>query len=353
MLVAPPRVERWGVGSAEPFLETRDQLQERVESGLSGGLKFTFSRPERSTDPRMAFPWARSVITAGRSYLPEAGSPLPEPGQGRVARFAVEDFYLPLREALTEVAVLLESAGHHAGLLVDDSRLVDRAAAVRAGVGWWGKSTMVLAPGAGPWMLLGSVVTDATLEFDAPMARSCGTCIACIPACPTGALDPEGVLDVRRCLAAILQAPGEIPREFRKTIGDRVYGCDDCLTSCPPGQRLLSRAADSRGHVDLVEMLEADDDELLARFGWFYLPGRSPEMLRRNGLIAAGNNPIAELVPVVTGYLGHPNALLRRHAAWALGQMPNSRPILEEALRWESDPSVAAEIRQWLDPSGK
>ena len=130
-----------------------------------------------------------------------------------------------------------QAAGHRAAVLCDDSRLVDRAAAVRAGVGWWGKSTMVLAPGHGPWLLLGSVVTDASLPPDTPMARDCGTCAACLPACPTGALVAPGVLDARRCLAALAQSPGAIPREFRRAMGDRLYGCDDCLEACPPGQR--------------------------------------------------------------------------------------------------------------------
>ena len=153
------------------------------------------------------------------------------------------------------------------------------------------------------------------------MNRDCGTCSACIPACPTGALIEPGVLDARRCLAAIAQLPGRVPVEFRLAMGDRIYGCDDCLDACPPGVRLADRGRRQRGRVDLTWILEADDDTLLAEFDRFYLPRRRPDILRRNALVAAGNSGDVRLAAVVARYLDHDDAILVEHAEWALEQL--------------------------------
>lgn len=313
-------LHRLGVCGVEPFREERETLVQRKAAGLSARLAFTYSRPDTATDIRASFAWAERLVVAGRSYLPEAGDPGPGlPGTGRIARFAVADAYVPLRAGLAAVADYLTAAGYRAEVLSDDSRLMDRAAAVRAGVGWWGKNSMVLAPGVGPWMLLGSVVTDAPLPRSQPMRRDCGSCQACLPACPTGALVAPGVLDARRCLAAWAQAPGSIPPEYREAMGDRLYGCDDCIDACPPGGR-LREASKSRpgGRVDLAELLALSDAELLARFGHWYLPGRSPRVIRRNALVALGNVGTRRHLPLLAGYLGHPDPLLREHAEWAI-----------------------------------
>ena len=152
----------YGFAIADPFPEVRARLVDAVASGRSAGLPFTFRQPAIATDLRASFPWAGSLVVAAMPYLPASGSPGPAaPGTARIARFAASDHYRPLRVALEAVARLLGASGHHAEVLVDDARLVDRAAAVRAGVGWSGSSTLVLVPGAGPWVLLGSVVTDA------------------------------------------------------------------------------------------------------------------------------------------------------------------------------------------------
>ena len=311
-------LDRVGIAGIDAFATVRSSIEDRVASGMSGGLTFTFNHPERSTDITQSLPWARSLVVGGKAYLPEAGSPAATVSRtGRIARFAERDHYRPLRSALGEIAAALEAAGHRSEVVCDDNRLVDRAAAVRAGVGWWGKNTMVIAPGHGPWMLLGTVVTDAHVEASEPMRRDCGTCDACIPACPTGALVAPGVLDARRCLAALLQQPGSIPTEFRAAVGDRIYGCDDCLEACPPGGRLLDSVGSTRGRVSIEYILTASDAELLDHFDRFYLPRRRPGILRRNALVAAGNSGDVELAALVTSYLTHPDPVLVEHAAWA------------------------------------
>ena len=338
-----------GVASADPFPDTRRAMEERVRAGLHGRLRFTYRDPATATDVRTSFPWARCLVVGSWGYLPVAGSPgPPRAGTGRVARFATADHYRPLRAGLQSLADVLCAAGRRAEVLCDDARLVDRAAAVRAGVGWWGRSTTVLSPGQGPWLLLGSVVTDADLPASPPSRRSCGTCTACLPACPTGALIAPGVLDARRCLAALAQASGPIPHEYRRTMGDRLYGCDACLEACPPGRRCLVAAPGGRGRVNLARLLAADDAALRRRFGHWYMPGRRVRYLRRNALVALGNAGGGRASRVAADYLEHADPMLRGHAAWALGALggPDARTALVRAGAAEADPSVREEIRR-------
>ncbi len=351
-------LDRVGVCETAPFPQVRADLVERRASGLSAGLTFTFSRPQQASDPASTFPWARCLVVGGRAYLPEAGDPgPPKHGMGRVARFAVADHYRPLRHGLEAVAGCLVEAGWKAEVIYDDGRLVDRAVAQRAGIGWWGKNTMVLAPDDGPWMLLGSVATDASLELSKPMLRDCGTCSACLPACPTGALVEPGVLDARRCLAAIAQLPGSIPVEFRAAMGDRLYGCDDCLDACPPGgRRLESARSHPAGRVDLVRILESDAASVAEEFERFFIPGRDGRYLQRNALVALGNCGGPAHVDLLIRHLEGGDPLLAGHAAWALGRIggTEARAALEAVL--VDDAQTSAEIASAISalaPSGK
>ncbi len=341
----------WGVTGPETFEGVRTTIKNRKRDGSSAGLTFTYLDPETATDVSRSLPWARSLVVAAWSYLPDAGRPGPaRPGTGRVARFATEDHYRHLRTALDAAGAVLAAAGHCTEVLIDDNRLVDRAAAQRAGVGWWGKNTMVLNPKHGPWLLLGSLVTDAQLQRSSPMRRDCGTCDACRPACPTGALVAPGVLDARLCLARWLQARGEFPRELRRAVGDRIYGCDDCLDACPPGATAAAQAVEIRGRIDLTALLAASDEELLRRYGHFYLPKRRPDVLRRNALIALGNTGGPSAMPVLADYATHPSPLLRAHAVWALGVCGGTAAydIIAAVAAEECDEMVRREIELTL-----
>jgi epoxyqueuosine reductase len=314
-----------GAAKAEPFLDARRHLVERKAAGLHGGMHFTYGNPERATDPASVVAGARSLVVGARSY--RAAAPTPPPGAvARVARYSWRDHYAPLRRALGAVASRLAARGHTAVVLVDDNRLVDREAAVRAGLGWYGKNANVLIPEHGSWFVLGSVVTDAVLPVAIPVADGCGACTRCLPACPTGALVAPGVLDARRCLAHLLQAPGDFPVEFREALGDRLYGCDDCQEACPPN-RLEDRrhpppaaAAEDEAWVPVLDVLAASDDELLARHGRWYIPRRQPRYLRRNALVVLGNvgdgaDPAVEAA--LRKALADADPMLRSHAAWA------------------------------------
>jgi epoxyqueuosine reductase len=318
-------LERVGVCGAEPFAQARSEIESRREAGLAAGMAFVYRRPERSTEPARTLPGARALVVGALGYRRRD-----EPGVGaRVARYSWTDYYRPLRRALGAVAGRLEAEGWRARVLADDNALVDRAAAVRAGIGWYGKNTNVLIPGRGSWFVLGSVVTDAPIAPDAPpepVADGCGGCRRCLADCPTGALVAPGVLDARRCLAWLLQAPGPFPVEFREALGDRVYGCDDCQERCP-----VNRRGDPAGSAPPADpgaqprlpvewLLEASDAELEAEVGRWYIPGRDLDVVRRNALVVLGNTGSAggeATGQLLSRYLSSASPMLREHAAWA------------------------------------
>jgi epoxyqueuosine reductase len=285
-------------------------------------MGFTYRNPARSTDPTRLLPGARSIVVAARGYPPPRRHVSADEPHGRVAAYTTEDHYAPLRAALREIAARLKGEGWRARVMVDDNGLVDREAARRAGIGWYGKSSNLLLPGSGSWFLLGSVVTTAPLEPAAELVEDgCGPCRRCIDGCPTGAIVAPGVVDARRCLSWLLQAPGDFPLEHRVALGDRLYGCDDCQEVCPPNRRQpAAPEAVAGSSVALLELLDATDAELLERHGRWYLPDRDPDHLRRNALVVLGNvgdGADARTATTIRRYLDHPRAMLRSHAEWA------------------------------------
>lgn len=333
-----------GVTDMSPFPEEEERILSRVGEGLHGGLSFTYAKPATASRPAETFPWASSIVVAAVPYLREGDG---ERRDRTVARFADGDRYEQLRKVLDAIADVLEAAGRRAEIVYDDDRLIDRAVAVRAGVAWRGKSTMVLTPGAGPWILLGSVVTDAELAPTEPMRRTCGTCDACIPACPTDAIIAPGVLDARRCISAVLQRRGTIDPALRDAIGGRIYGCDDCLTSCPPGQKALHKVAAENDGLSPTHVLTLEDTALEPIVEHWYVPSRRMRFVRRNALVALGNTGDESSLGLLAGYLGHPDALLAGHAAWAIGRIggPVAASILRTALTTVTDESVRGEVR--------
>lgn len=330
-LAAEAGLDAVGFAPADPFLEARRHLEERKATGLHGGMHFTYSDPARATDPARTLAGATSLVVAARSYRhaePAANDHRKPRNAGGVARYSWQDEYEPLRHALERLADRLRADGYQAAVLVDDNALVDRAAAYRAGLGWFGKNANLLLPGKGSYFVLGSVVTDAPLPTDdaRPPEDGCGTCTRCLPACPTGALIAPGVLDARRCLAWLLEAPGSFPVEFREALGGRVYGCDDCQEACPPNRAVERHdpappaPAAASPWVDLVAMLDSDDDALLAAYARWYVPRRQARYLRRNALVALGNvgDPTdPDVRRVVEAARSHHDAIVREHADWA------------------------------------
>lgn len=306
--------------------DVRVVLEERKARGLHDTMAFTYRNPARSTDPSRTVDGAESLIVAAMPYgfdTPES----PVGPHGRVARYARRDVYRLLGDALTVVARELRRDGHRAIVCVDDNALVDRAAAHRAGLGWYGKNANILVRGAGSFFVLGSVVTTAALWAQPrPVPDGCGSCQRCLDACPTGAIVGPGVVDAGRCLSWLLQKPGMFPREHRESLGDRIYGCDDCQEVCPPSVRLRDHVETDDADVawvSIMRLLCGDDESVLAAIGRWYVPQRDLDVVRRNALVVLGNigRPDGETRSVIARYLAHDNDMLRAHAVWAAARL--------------------------------
>ncbi len=367
-----------GFTHSEPFTEARVVLESRKAQGLHAGMQFTYRNPERSTTPQRILPEATTLIVGAWPYAnrPDVASPSgisaghttaaadvtvsghsaatqaadaqaicdaqipttrersPEAAAGpagEIAAYAWRDHYGELRAALEAMAEPLRAAGYATRIMADDNSLVDRAAAVRAGIGWAGKNSNVLLPGKGSWYVLGAIVTDAPYPADEPIADQCGTCRRCLDGCPTGAIVADGVVDARRCLAWLLQVEGDFPIEFRDALGTRMYGCDDCQTVCPPSRNEpTDRVGDEVTSLDLFELLSVDEDALLDAVGRWYIPKRDTRYVRRNALVALGNAELSgeqrETARSILDHFDPPgsaphadevDAMLAEHARWA------------------------------------
>jgi epoxyqueuosine reductase len=277
-----------GVARAEAYTQTEEHIRERRARGLFADMRFTMAQPEKSCHPEGLLPGARTVISAALCYW-EPEAPLAN-GEGRLARYTWRDNYATLRGRLDALGRAL---GGEYRVLVDANQHVDREAAARSGVGFYGKNTMLITRRHGSWVVLGTLVSDVMLESTEPLDANCGECRLCIDACPTGALDEPGTLDATKCLSYWTQAPGEIPESYRAELGTQVYGCDICQDVCPWNRGIEKRRAGNPqsddGHVDLRSWLEQDGRELVREFDRLYVPAKDPDVLRRNARIALEN----------------------------------------------------------------
>jgi epoxyqueuosine reductase len=308
-----------GVTRAEAYAETERHIRERRARGLFADMRFTMARPEESCHPESLLPGARSVVSAALCYWrPEA--PL-EAGEGRLPRYTWDDAYAALREKLDAIGRRL---GGEFRVLVDANQHVDREAAARSGVGFYGKNTMLITRRHGSWVVLGTLVTDRELAPTPPLDADCGSCTLCIEACPTHALDEPGTLDATRCLSYWTQAPAAIPEDYRVELGAQVYGCDICQDVCPWNRGVEKRRAGEPagdGHVDLVAWLEADGRAVVDEYDRLYVPRNDPRWLRRNAAVALGNVGTAEHAPALERAASGDDDLVAEHARWALARI--------------------------------
>jgi epoxyqueuosine reductase len=310
-----------GAAPVAAYESTERHIGERAARGLFADMKFTMARPEVSCHPETLLPGAGTVVSAALCYY--AAAPEQPVGTGRLPRYTWTHAYAELREKLDALGRAL---GGEYRVLVDENDHVDREAAARAGVGFYGKNTLLITRRHGSWVVLGTLVTEAELEATAPLGTDCGECRLCIDACPTDALHEPGVLDATRCLSYWTQSREPIPVEYRAALEDRVYGCDICQDVCPWNRGVEKRRAGAvlpgaEPFVSLVDWLEAGDDELRERYDRLYVPRNDPRFLRRNALVAAGNVGGDRERRAVAALAGSDDPGLREHAAWALQRM--------------------------------
>jgi epoxyqueuosine reductase len=286
-LAAEIGIDAVGAAPAEPYVDTERHIRERRARGLFADMRFTMAHPEESCHPETLLPGARTVVSAALCYYaPEPELPA---GHGRLPRYTWYDAYADLREKLDALG---RAIGGNYRVLVDANQHVDREAAARSGVGFYGKNTLIITQRHGSWVVLGTLVTDVELDPTPPLDVDCGSCRLCIDACPTNALDVPGTLDANRCLSYWTQSSRPLPDEYRPHLGAQVYGCDICQDVCPWNRGVEKRRADveaGEAHVSLADWLAADPNELRDRYRRLYVPRNDGRLLQRNAAIAAEN----------------------------------------------------------------
>ena len=355
-----------GITTAEAFLRDEEAAVERIRAGMMGDLPwYTEERVHKATHPRALLEGARSVISLAISYLHAEPEQSDSGLSGKVARYAWGDDYHDVLK--TRLRGFVDGLSDMVGrpvrtrIFVDDGPMNDRAAAERAGVGWFGKNTNILTSSHGSWVLLGQVITDLELAPDVPLAKNCGECVRCIDACPTGAIVAPYVIDSRRCISFLtIELRGAIPRELRPLVGDWVFGCDICQDVCPvnwtaeQSREPAFRQRHDFAAPDLLPLLELDDEAFRERFRNSPIKRAKRAGLQRNVCVALGNIGDPCAVPALAKALGGAVSLVRAHAAWALGRIggPEAAHALRSARLAEQDAEVVEELGAALEELG-
>jgi epoxyqueuosine reductase len=312
---------------------------------------------ERRKSPKDLWPAVGSVIMLGMNYGPES-NPLENLAERSRATISVyarhRDYHGLIKGRLKTIAGrFAPKAGSEVKVFVDTAPLMEKPLAAAAGIGWQGKHTNLVSRDFGSWLFLGAILTEAVLPPDAPEIDHCGTCRACLDICPTAAFPAPYRLDARRCISYLtIENKGPIPEEFRKAIGNRIYGCDDCLAVCPwnkfaqATREMKLKARDDLASPSLAELARLDDAAFRAKFSGSPVKRIGRDRFLRNVLIAIGNSADMDLIPEAERHLADPSPLVRGAAVWALSQLlPEDRfAVLREGEAMaESDADVLAE----------
>ena len=331
-----------------------EEFRAWIEQGAAGEMDWIARGAEKRCDPELVLPGARSVVVLAMSYWQgrsqkdessdwgerdgrgaarvagaSGGERIKEPKTGRIAQYALGDDYHDVMLAkLRELDGFLGSLGGRQKVYVDTGPVLERDFAAEAGVGWHGKSTMLLNRTLGTWFFLGEILTTLELPADPPQVARCGTCTRCIDACPTGAITAPHELDARRCISYLtIELKGSIPLEFRPLIGDRIYGCDDCLDACPWNRfaqvaregAFAARPAVAR--MSLRDFLGLDDEGFRTLFRGSPIKRIKRRGFLRNVCVALGNVGSAEDLPALGAAARDKEPLIAEHARWAIAQI--------------------------------
>ncbi len=300
-------------------------FQQWLADGCAAEMAWMGRNAERRTDPQAVLPGAKSVIVLGLNYWQGAQ---PAPAEGRIARYAWGgDYHDWITPKLRQIEAFLEARGGVQRSYADTGPVLERDFAAFAGIGWQGKSNMLISPKLGAWFFLAEVLTTLELEPDEPLPDRCGTCSRCMAACPTGAITAPHRLDARRCLAyQTIENKGAIPVELRPLLGGRVYGCDACAAACPwnrfaQASREAAFAARPAVNLELRDWLAMDDESFRACFKGSPIRRIKRRGFLRNVCVALGNTGEAADLPALEKAAADPEPLIAEHARWALERL--------------------------------
>ncbi|KQO70276.1 epoxyqueuosine reductase [Methylobacterium sp. Leaf465] len=346
------------------------ELKARLPAWLAadhhGSMEWMVERADQRADPATLWPGVRSVVMLGMNYGPEHDplALLARRDRGAIAAYAQRrDYHEVVKGKLKELGGYLSAKGDvRVKVFVDTAPVMEKPLAAAAGLGWQGKHTVLVSRDLGNWLLLGAIYTSAELEPDAPEADHCGSCRRCLDICPTNAFPAPYQLDARRCIAYLtIEHAGPIPTAFRTAIGNRVFGCDDCLAVCP-WNKFAAVAAEGRmaARADLAapplaELAGLDESAFRVRFAGTPVKRTGRDRFLRNVLIAIGNSGEPGLAAAAEANLSDPSPLVRGMAVWALGRLvpPGGLRALFNARGFgETDDAVRAEWRLALDSDG-
>jgi epoxyqueuosine reductase len=340
-----------------------ESFAEWLRQKFHGELGYMERTAALRRDPRTLAPWALSVISLGMNYYtPHPRRDMrPAESHGWISRYAWGDDYHDLihdrlDKLLAEIGNLCGRQVQGRGF-VDSAPLLERDLAGVAGLGWIGKNTQLISPRRGSWFFLAELLVDVPLAYDEPMRDRCGRCDLCLKACPTQAFAGPYVLDARRCISYLtIELKGPIPRHLRRLIGDHVFGCDICQDVCPynvkakPTPEAAFQPRSGLHAPDLIDLLALSETEFRLRFKGSPIRRAKRRGFLRNVAVALGNLKCVDAVPALIQVLVDPEPLVRMHAAWALGEIPNDQAMmaLKDRLPVEGDPAVVEEIRAAL-----
>jgi epoxyqueuosine reductase len=348
--------DAFGIARANARPDLPEKLNHALAEGWHADMEWMAETEERRGDPLKLWGAARSVILLGVNYGPEIDPMdlLAEKSVGNISAYARNrDYHDIIKGRLKELAGLLaRRAGVDVKVFVDTAPLMEKPLAEAAGLGWQGKHSVLVSRQFGSWLFLGAILTDLDLPPDKPHAESCGSCTKCLDVCPTNAFPAPFRLDARKCLAYYsVEHKGPIPREFRRPMGNRIYGCDDCLAVCPWNKfASVSREAKLRSRPEferpsLAELVQLDDAQFRILFAGSPVKRIGHARFLRNALICIGNSAQPELVPLLKARLDDPSPLVRGAAVWALRRLdPQEAETLRlDSLAREGDSTVRAE----------
>ncbi len=322
-----------GFARADAAPEAGPRLLRWLDEGRHGEMAWMDARKAQRASPNALWPEARSVIALGLSYAPER-DPLALAGESEIGRISVYaqggDYHKTVKQGLKALARwLVERIPSELKVFVDTAPVMEKPLAASAGIGWQGKHTNLLSREHGNWLFLGIIYTTLELEPDAPGRDHCGSCFRCIAACPTGAITAPREIDARKCISYLtIELAGPIPTEYRAAIGNRIYGCDDCLAVCP-WNRFAEQAAANRAFLPRAELAEPRLADLLAlndaafrdMFSGSPIKRIGRNRFIRNCLIAAGNSGSWALGPHIGNHCDDPDPVVADAARWALGEL--------------------------------
>jgi epoxyqueuosine reductase len=339
--------------------EAGKNLAAFVDAGHHGTMAWMEETLERRSHPRALWPDVRSIIMLGMNYGPEADprANLLRPDIGNISVYARHrDYHDVVKGKLKDIATRFAArAGADVKVFVDTAPVMEKPLAASAGIGWQGKHTNLVSRQFGSWLFLGSIFTDCELEADAPEIDHCGSCHACLSACPTSAFPAPYRIDARRCISYLtIEHKGPIARDLRPLIGSRIYGCDDCLAACPwnkfaqRGREMKLAAREDLLAPPLAELLALDDAAFRAFFSGSPVKRIGRDRFVRNCLIAAGNSADARLADHCRRLLADDAPEVRAMAVWALGRLGALAPEagVKNIRDAETHPDVLAEWQE-------